>query len=332
MYYHFLKQRKKGGPCTELAGFTRLVSSPEARADGLQDEIPSIFVRQYTRAELSPFKYYPVLNRPYAIVQWIASGGLEGIQEAYIWMAETDHVLIRPLPNLATASGPAAFIFDYMYASRTHQPIIDRVAPGIRYADVDPVGPSPVILSKPTLSRVAPGWLNISRRLKLDRDADRQFDWVLEMWGYSIAAAAMGVRHELVPHFQCEGNMGGTIHTAYLHHYTHSIDYTVRAADGGFFFWSLNKRQYDTYYPPRDLEPPPDGASEEAFWLLDAWNEASGNLSTWPSSPTANGTIFRPARDDDSMTNAMMMLCGAGDACLDERNWSLHRRANIARA
>ena len=31
-------------------------------------------------------------------------------------------------------------------------------------------------------------------------------DWVLEMWGYSIAAASVGVRHKIIRGYQIEPN------------------------------------------------------------------------------------------------------------------------------
>ena len=50
--------------------------------------------------------------------------------------------------------------------------------------------------------------LNLSLALKLDPVADRRFGWVLEMWGYSIAAAKLRVLHDVLSHFQVEGGAG----------------------------------------------------------------------------------------------------------------------------
>jgi hypothetical protein len=54
--------------------------------------------------------------------------------------------------------------------------------------------------------------------------------------------------------------------------------------------WSLDKRLYGAAYPPRQLQPPPDGASDGTRWLLDAFNEASAHIPTWPETK-ALGTI-----------------------------------------
>ena len=298
MYFHYMKQRKLDGPCTEMGGFTRLVASEEAKADGLEGEMPSVFVRQYTTAEIAQYGHFGVLNRPYSVVQFIANGGFERIREAYIYIAETDHVLMRPLPNLATEDKAAAFSFGYMHAGYGHQKLIDRFAPGVTFRSVQPVGPSPLIIRKGDLARVATPWLNLSLRLKLDREADTRFGWVLEMWGWSIAAAQHGIVHEVLPTFQLEGGAGISAKQAqargtYIFHYTYGLEYTLGGRPQGvnqIGEWSLDKRHYGGAYPPRKLQPPPAGASDGAEWLLDAFNEASAGIPAWPETKSI-GTI-----------------------------------------
>ena len=52
---------------------------------------------------------------------------------------------------------------------------------------VDAVGPSPILIHKPLLAKVARPWWDMSQKMQLDRDAQRVFGWVLEMWGYNLA-------------------------------------------------------------------------------------------------------------------------------------------------
>ena len=47
-------------------------------------------------------------------------------------------------------------------------------------------------------------WFDLSVQLKADRDADRIFGWVLEMWGYSIACARLGIKQFVWQQFQIE--------------------------------------------------------------------------------------------------------------------------------
>merc|ERR1712224_663273 len=101
MYYHFQKQKMQD-PCTELGGFTRLVSHGKGEPDGLEDEIPSVFVTEYTPKELAKFKHFAVMNRPWAIIQMLDSPEMMArITEDYVMIAETDHVYMQSIPNFA---------------------------------------------------------------------------------------------------------------------------------------------------------------------------------------------------------------------------------------
>ena len=115
MYFHWKKQAAAGGPCTDMTGFTRLVASEGGKPDGLEAEMPSFFVRQYTTAEIARYGHFGVLNRPFSVVQFADKGGFEALQEQFVYIAETDHVLMRPLPNLATPDKAAAFSFGHMH-------------------------------------------------------------------------------------------------------------------------------------------------------------------------------------------------------------------------
>ncbi|RVX19754.1 Hydroxyproline O-arabinosyltransferase 1 [Vitis vinifera] len=54
---------------------------------------------------------YIVLNRPWAFVQWLQQAD---IKEDYILMAEPDHIIVKPIPNLSRDGLGAAFPFFYI--------------------------------------------------------------------------------------------------------------------------------------------------------------------------------------------------------------------------
>ncbi len=54
---------------------------------------------------------YVVLNRPYAIVQWLRTAVFP---ERFVFMSEPDHLWLRPMPNLMVGQVPAAFPFFYI--------------------------------------------------------------------------------------------------------------------------------------------------------------------------------------------------------------------------
>mmetsp|Transcript_9607 Transcript_9607/g.26552 ORF Transcript_9607/g.26552 Transcript_9607/m.26552 type:complete len:233 (-) Transcript_9607:528-1226(-) len=123
-------------------------------------------------------------------------------------------------------------------------------------------------------------------------------DWVLEMWGYSIAAARIGIRHKAMS-MQIEPNAYAAtsedFHTRhYIFHYTYGIEYTLSGRPQGFNTigeWSMDKRHYGGAYPPTNLDPPPHGANPSTFWLHRAWNDAIAAAGdTWPQT-NAMGTV-----------------------------------------
>ena len=140
---------------------------------------------------------------------------------------------MQPIPNLATESTPAAFVFGYMFPNAQQDHIIKRYWPEGSYKDVQPVGPSPVLIHREQLRKIYRKWLDFSLGLRSNGDAEKVIQgWVQEMWGYSIAAASVGVKHRLVEEFQVEP---GALSTAdqlkdfgkrhYIFHYTYQFEY-----------------------------------------------------------------------------------------------------------
>mmetsp|Transcript_45882 Transcript_45882/g.153100 ORF Transcript_45882/g.153100 Transcript_45882/m.153100 type:complete len:227 (+) Transcript_45882:1003-1683(+) len=197
------------------------------------------------------------------------------VPEDYVYIAETDHLLLRDLPNRATPALNVAFFFPYMSAAPERQAAVVRRYYQGDHRDVQPVGPSPAIMHVDTLKRLAPLWLDLSVRLKRDREADAALGWVLEMWGYSIACAALGVKNYVWQQLQIEPSASWrqnlTAEDPYIYHYTFGVEYSVDGVPvvGAVGEWSLDKRHYFGALPPKQLAPPPHCALECA-WVLVA--------------------------------------------------------------
>jgi len=279
-----------------------------------------VFVTEYTAEELARFKHFAVMNRPSSVLQMLANPAMMArITEEYLMIAETDHVLMRPLPNLATREEPAAYNFGYMHASSHQQPVISHIAPNVRWQDVQPIGPSPAIMHIETLKKFAQKWNDYSIALKLYEPADKMFGWVLEMWGYAIAAADEGVKHIVLSNFQCEpGALSRMtpdyVNQYYIHHYTYGSEYKLSGDPQGvnqIGEWSLDKRHYGGAYPPRSLQPPPEtGHSAHNYaprWLTNAWNEASASIPTWPDTKALGTLGWRrePATDAEISASSL---------------------------
>ena len=110
-HYWYLRTRaacraERGTDC-QMGGFTRILHS--GAPDDLMAEIPTAVVQPLQDRDN---KGYVVLNRPWAVVQWLAEAVFP---ERYVLMCEPDHVWLRPMPNLMAADArPAAFPFFYI--------------------------------------------------------------------------------------------------------------------------------------------------------------------------------------------------------------------------
>ena len=146
----------------------RLVATATGAPDGLENEMPSIFMQQMDPQELArKYGSFAVLNRPHTMVmlvnnpalmarfvevasrtilcvwslRWavqLLSGdsALGGGWQDYIFIAETDHVLFQDIPNLATETMPAGYKFGYMQPNQGFDRLIKRVWPQVRTPSV----------------------------------------------------------------------------------------------------------------------------------------------------------------------------------------------------
>ena len=231
-------------PCGEMGGFTRLLTSPTEKPDEYADEIPTVVVKEARSAG------YVVVNRPHSMVLFLQSPQFAArVTEEYVYIAETDHLMLRPLPNLATRHVPAGFNFGYMVAWGQAS-VVDRFVPGLG-GKTDPVGPSPVIIHVEQLKQITPLWHDFTRKIMADPEAVQHLGWVREMWGYCIAAASLGIKHRVMDALQYEGGAIGNRERRlawpnpalpvtpegsldskgqgmpyYLFHYTYGVEYT----------------------------------------------------------------------------------------------------------
>ena len=302
MYYHFRKVQRLN-PCTEMTGFTRLLASKDGQPDGLMESIPTIAVPQAGHDKTRGFQ---VINRPASLVEMLKRPEWRTrIREQYVMIAETDHLLRRDIPNRATPALNVAFFFPYMSPVPKRQTNVIK-----RYFDgdpktVQPVGPSPALMHVDNLVRLAPVWFDLSVDLKHDAEADSAFGWVLEMWGYSLASARLGIKHFVWQQLQIEPSASWhqdvSSEAPYIYHYTFGVEYSSEGfpMPGAVGEWSLDKRHYFGAYPPRNLDPPPRCAKECAWVWWRMFNEATEALhrqGQWPENTGGNTLSFNRGR------------------------------------
>lgn len=175
---------------------------------------------------------------------------------------------------------------------------------------VQPTGPSPAILHKGALQRIAPAWLELSMDLRHDPDAKTGIvdagaanDWVSEMWAYTIAAAGAGVTHDLVQfEWELNGRSSAVLSSAavkqdsndteceqsassYFLHFAFPLAYSLTAdpvdARHSEAAWRFDKHAFTSAYPPAPFPLPPVGADPAVIRFIHLLNEAEEGLS-WP--------------------------------------------------
>ena len=164
------------------------------------------------------------------------------------------------------------------------RPVVEKfLEPGIEASTVDAVGPSPIIIHKPLLKRVAKPWWDMSQRMQHDRDAQVIFGWGLEMWGYNLAVRNMGIRHTVSKDIQVEPQGEGTddMDTKFIYHYTFGL--TPKPPYPGAPSWRIDKRQYYGNYPSDHLQMPPACTAKSGFIIASMWNEAAQSIEGWKS-------------------------------------------------
>ena len=193
------------------------------------------------------------------------------------------------------------------------RPSRDRHATAV-VAETDPVGPSPVIIHVDQLRRIVQPWYDFTLKIMKDPEAVHALGWVREMWGYCIAAAHLGIKHNVLDAFQFEGGSIGNRERRlawpvpptpvgpnrvdmpyYVFHYTYGIEYSAEGLPMELQVgeWSLDKRHYMGTAPPRMLEPPPACAHDRAHVLRALYNNASAAIAGWQGGGGQVGTFAR---------------------------------------
>ncbi|AQL01619.1 hypothetical protein ZEAMMB73_Zm00001d045127 [Zea mays] len=217
--YHWFKEARRAPGGDEMGGFTRILHS--GKPDEFVDEIPTFVADPLPDGDQG----YIVLNRPWAFVQWLQKAD---IKEDYILMAEPDHIIVKPIPNLSRDGQAAAFPFFYIEPKK-YENVLRKFFPEDKgpITKIDPIGNSPVIIEKESLGRIAPTWMNVSLAMKKDPDADKSFGWVLEMYAYAVASALHGVGNILRKDFMIQPPWDLEVGDSFIIHYTYGCDYDM---------------------------------------------------------------------------------------------------------
>ncbi|GLI67444.1 hypothetical protein VaNZ11_011637 [Volvox africanus] len=289
-YYWYKKQRDaclREAVC-DMGGFTRLLHS--GKADDLMDEIPTVVVDPLP-PEVSKNSTYIVLNRPYAFIEWINK---VSIPEKYFVMCETDHLFLRPMPNLMNGEYQGAALFSYI-VPWNYPNVVRKFIGNVSDEEVHRVpqiGNSPTFVSVDEFRVLAPIWYNTTLDIYEDKEAHDAWNWVLEMYAYSLATyraaqnANIKVHVNMLAHppfdkeeVDYEGKPFYLLHLTYPCRYDKDGNMTDNST---LAVYTFDKRDYSVKPPPRNLPEPPPFVQNNLVRLIVAMvNEATENIPCW---------------------------------------------------
>jgi hypothetical protein len=191
-----------------IAGMNAKLTALVAATDEPEKEFTCNTVRVANYKDSIPDAPLLVLNKPGGIAEWAA---LDGPRDETILIVDPDSMFVRPLfdPGPIPAGEAYSETHDYMHVDiLKNKTVIDRhCRPELR-AKVQPVGIY-IFVNRACLVELGRRWLQKSIEIADDpvcRDALSGTGWLSDMWGYTIAAAELGIHHHLRNFSQVTGS------------------------------------------------------------------------------------------------------------------------------
>ncbi|KAE8778424.1 hypothetical protein D1007_48634 [Hordeum vulgare] len=270
--YHWFKEARRRPGGADMGGFTRILHSGSPTSSSTRSP-PSSPTRSPT-------------GRIRDTLFLIGHGHLFNGSRRQTFRKKPDHLIVKPIPNLSRDGRAAAFPFFYIEPKK-YEKVLRKFFPENEgpITKIDPIGNSPVIIEKESLSRIAPTWMNISLAMKKDPEADKAFGWVLEMYAYAVSSALHGVGNILQKDFMIQPPWDLEIGDSFIIHYTYGCDYDMKGklTYGKIGEWRFDKRSYENKPPPRNLPLPPNGVPRSVVTLVNMVNEATTSIPNWES-------------------------------------------------
>ena len=153
------EKQKAAFPDGPIGGYTRVLHCNET--DDIMHMVPTT---QVTTLPDEYVRWYPVVNRAWAIVQWLSRMTMP---EQYVLMTETDEIFVAPPPLLGTPERPSSYCFSYVdCSSDKYRPVCEdpRFNPGRVPAEKIPaVSSSPPcmhhVMVRPHAMLTTPVWI-----------------------------------------------------------------------------------------------------------------------------------------------------------------------------
>ena len=242
------RKANQPGPLTRLLSSDRLPTRFEGR---------TFHTRSYSTHPATG-DYYPPYNRIMALRAWLTEAPPA---EDVILLVEPDCVFLGSLTGEPVSRGhPVSHPIGYMDPSPQAE-LLQRHCS--RPELVEPAGIPTVLIHRDDLTELIPLWIEKTEDIRNDPTSRELLDggWISDMWGYTIAAAEMGLRHDLRELARTQGEDQADLPIV---HYCYASSY----AEHG---WHWDKRTYR----PWERVPDPPGevplVDKALIGLLNEW-------------------------------------------------------------
>jgi len=287
-------------PCSPIASMTRLLATSDGNPIAEDDGIHPTVYNKMLDEKIT--KGFIVINRPWSVKKWFET---TETTSPYVLILEPDHLMVKMPPCTASENEALAAEFSYMNG-RDIREAIAQYMPGWSLDEaltIPPTGPSPVLIHREQLGKLVNDWYDMSVELQHNEDMQPKLGWVLEMWGFSMAAARNNVKVRVDPNLKIEPPGQTELNDDIsIIHYTYGIWY---AADGRpldvwsekekkLAVWRFDKRDYYADWP-RPMPYPVHKTEYPAAWkyvqLLNHGLLRIKGTTTWMSHALENGAI-----------------------------------------
>lgn len=249
-------------------------------------------VRVASYKELCEREPLMVLNKPGAIAEWAMRDS--GSQESVL-IVDPDSVFHRPVHDVGPIAPGEAYSEEHDYMAvdiPANRLVIERHCPVEVRSRIQPVGIY-VLVNRATLVELSRRWLEKAVEIASDpvcREALSGTGWLSDMWGYAIAAAELGIRHNIRGFSQVTGS--NSLQFPIVHYcYPLLVNPEERwhPESRTPLLWS--KWHYQPWSPPPH---PAHSIAEGRFVLQQLWELAV--LKTIQQNPPPAGRYYQDAR------------------------------------
>lgn len=191
-----------------MTGMDAELTALVAATDEPEKEFTCNTVRVANYKDSAPNGSLLTLNKPGGIAEWAA---LDGPRDETILIVDPDSMFVRPVfdPGPIAAGEAYSEELDYMCVDiPKNRTVLDRHCKEEVRAKVQPVGIY-IFINRACLAELAKRWLQKAIEIADDpvcRDLLGGTGWLSDMWGYTIAAAELGIHHHIRGFSQVTGS------------------------------------------------------------------------------------------------------------------------------